>query len=79
MGLLRSTCHIPGDFLNSGLHRVALIVLCNHAPVIEEPEALVFSIQDTVDERDGWYGEWPGAIRPMLPWETNVLLVPGSI
>lgn len=71
-GLLRSVCHVPGDFLNNGRHRVALIVLRNHVPVIEEPEALAFDIRDAPDEREGWYGEWPGAIRPILKWETNI-------
>ncbi len=76
IGLLRSICHIPGDFLNDGLHRVDLIILRNHVPVILEPQALVFHIQDTLEERAGWYGEWLGAIRPMLTWETNLSLSP---
>jgi lipopolysaccharide transport system ATP-binding protein len=75
LGRLRSVCHIPGDFLNDGLHRVALIVLRNHVPVIEEAEALVFNVHDgSIAERGGWYGKWPGAIRPMLGWETNLPL-----
>jgi lipopolysaccharide transport system ATP-binding protein len=73
VGLLRSVCHVPGDFLNNGLHRVALIVLRNHVPVIEEPEALTFDVQDgTIDERGCWFGKWPGAIRTMLKWENNI-------
>ena len=73
-GRLRSVCHIPGDFLNDGLHRVALTVWRNNASVIEEPEALVFNVEDSLEERYGWYGEWQGAIRPALEWETNVPL-----
>ncbi|HEX3127386.1 MAG TPA: ABC transporter ATP-binding protein [Thermoanaerobaculia bacterium] len=76
-GLLRTRCHIPGDLLNDGLHRVSLIVLRDHRPVIREPEALVFTVQDTTDERDGWYGHWPGAIRPAFRWET--LACPGQL
>jgi lipopolysaccharide transport system ATP-binding protein len=76
-GLLSSGCQIPGDFLNDGLHRVSLIVLRNHVPVIEEPEALLFHIEDgSMDERDGWYGKWPGVIRPRLDWKTEVVLTP---
>jgi lipopolysaccharide transport system ATP-binding protein len=70
-GLLRTSCHIPGDLLNDGLHRVALVVLRDHEPVIREPEALVFTVQDTADERDGWYGRWPGALRPAFRWESG--------
>jgi lipopolysaccharide transport system ATP-binding protein len=71
VGLLRTRCHIPGDLLNDGLHRVSLIVLRDHRPVIREPEALVFTVKDTTDERDGWYGHWPGAIRPAFRWEVE--------
>ncbi|MEZ4863293.1 MAG: polysaccharide ABC transporter ATP-binding protein [Caldilineaceae bacterium] len=73
MGLLRTTCTIPGDLLNDGTHRIALIIIRNQQPVIEETAALVFNIQDgSVAERGGWYGKWPGAIRPRLAWETNI-------
>lgn len=72
-GLLRSLCQIPGDLLNDGLHRVALTVIRNRIAVIEEPDALVFHVNDdSADERGGWYGKWPGAIRPKLNWQTNL-------
>jgi lipopolysaccharide transport system ATP-binding protein len=74
-GLLRSVCHIPGDLLNDGLHRVAFLLLRNHVPLIEEDEALVFYVQDgSIEQRGGWYGKWQGAIRPKLIWETNLPL-----
>jgi lipopolysaccharide transport system ATP-binding protein len=81
-GLLRSVCHIPGDLLNNGVHRVALLVSRNQVPVIKVPDALIFNIQDsvsTINERDGWYGKWQGAIRPMLKWETNLSVPENSI
>lgn len=78
-GLLQTVCHIPGDFLNDGLHRIDLVILCNHIPVIKESEALVFQVQDgSVAERGGWYGKWPGIIRPMFDWETNCLILSAS-
>lgn len=74
-GLLRTVCHIPGDFLNDGLHRIDLVISRNHIPVIKESEALLFQVQDgSVTERGGWYGKWPGVIRPMFHWETNRLI-----
>lgn len=74
-GLLRTVCHIPGDFLNDGLHRIDLVISRNHIPVIKESEALLFQVQDgSVAERGGWYGKWPGVIRPMFEWETNRLI-----
>jgi lipopolysaccharide transport system ATP-binding protein len=75
-GLLRTVCHIPGDFLNDGLHRVALTWTRDGDAVLREPEALIFVVQDTLAEREGWYGHWPGAVRPRLHWEVNRLIEP---
>jgi homopolymeric O-antigen transport system ATP-binding protein len=72
-GLLRSVCHLPGNLLNAGLYRVALNITRNNKVVVEQPEALVFAVLDSEEERSGWYGKWPGVLRPVLNWETNVL------
>jgi lipopolysaccharide transport system ATP-binding protein len=71
-GLLRTVCHIPGDLLNDGRHRVAVTILRDNVPVIRHAEALVFDIHDSVEDRGGWYEKWPGAIRPRLRWDTNI-------
>jgi lipopolysaccharide transport system ATP-binding protein len=71
-GLLKTVCHVPGNLLNDGRYRVALVVWRHHAPVIELPDALEFDIQDSIEDRDGWYEKWPGAIRPVLKWETSL-------
>ena len=76
-GLLRTVCYVPGDLLNDGRHRAAVTIVRDDRPVIREPEALVFDIQDSGEERDGWYEKWPGAIRPRLRWDTEIL-VPAS-
>jgi lipopolysaccharide transport system ATP-binding protein len=81
-GLLRTTCHIPGDLLNDGRYRLTVTVLRGTAPIVRQPDALTFDIHDAVDERDGWCEKWPGAIRPRLQWSTNVrvaALRPSSI
>ena len=75
-GRLRTVCHVPGDLLNDGLHRVTVTILRDNAIVIRQPEALVFDLDDTTEGRGGWYDKWPGAIRPRLAWETNIPLVP---
>jgi lipopolysaccharide transport system ATP-binding protein len=67
-GLLRSTCRVPGDLLNAGVHRLALTLTHNGNPVVIRPQALVFPILDSDEQRGGWYGEWRGAIRPRLQW-----------
>jgi lipopolysaccharide transport system ATP-binding protein len=77
-GLLRTICHIPGDLLNDGRHRVAITILRDKVPLIRHTEALVFDIQDSVEGRGGWYERWPGAIRPRLRWDTNIPVRPPS-
>lgn len=78
-GLLRTICQIPGDLLNDGLHRVDLIILSKGAPLIRESHALVFNVQDSPAEREDWYGDWPGAVRPSLKWETSLVqTLPGQ-
>lgn len=73
VGLFRSACHIPGNLLNDGLHRVLLLVVKDQGTVIFTlNDALVFSIQDV--ERPGdWHGRWEGAVRPDLVWSTEYL------
>jgi homopolymeric O-antigen transport system ATP-binding protein len=73
-GLVRTQCHIPGNMLNDGAYRVSLYVIKDGATVVhEDNDALVFEIQDNVEDRNGWYGKWNGVIRPKLYWSTEVL------
>ena len=72
-GLVRTTCRIPGDFLNDGLHRAAVFVWHNDACVISQPDGLVFTVLDSDAERGGWYGKWQGAIRPSLEWSVEAV------
>ena len=73
-GLFRSQCHIPGNMLNDGAYRVSLVVFKDGSTVVHrEEDALVFEIQDNVEDRNGWYGKWAGVIRPKLYWSTELL------
>jgi lipopolysaccharide transport system ATP-binding protein len=72
-GLLRDICHIPGNLLNDGLYRVELVVSKELRAIYRHADLLVFDVQDSADRRDGWYGKWPGAIRPVLPWTTEAM------
>ena len=73
-GLFRTECHIPGNMLNYGGYRVSLLVIKDSATVVHrETDALVFQIQDNVEDRNGWYGKWTGVIRPKLYWSTELL------
>jgi lipopolysaccharide transport system ATP-binding protein len=74
LGLFRSVCHVPGDLLNDGRHRVMMIVVKNQAEVLfSMKDALVFDVLDSVGRRGEWHGKWGGAVRPDLKWETQYL------
>jgi lipopolysaccharide transport system ATP-binding protein len=71
-GLFRSVCRVPAQLLNNGTHRVRLLVIQNQGFVcFQLNDALIFDVRDT--ERQGWLGEWPGAVRPNLEWTTEFL------
>jgi lipopolysaccharide transport system ATP-binding protein len=73
-GLFRSRCQVPGDLLNSGMHRAELLVVRDEGTVLYRHEdILVFDIQDAPEMRGGWHGAWPGVVRPNLRWETEFL------
>ncbi len=80
LGLFRDACHVPANLLNDGVHRVELMVVEDSTRVIHQMEdVLVFEVRDIAEGRDGWYGQWAGAVRPRLGWETeHVASGPGS-
>jgi lipopolysaccharide transport system ATP-binding protein len=73
-GLHRDVCYVPGNLLNDGVYRVVLKAVNNHGTLVyTEEDVLIFAVQDTSDLREGWYGEWGGAVRPVLEWEREIL------
>jgi lipopolysaccharide transport system ATP-binding protein len=74
IGLFQSMCHVPGDFLNDGTHRVHILVVKSQRTVIfRQADILVFDVSDAVEMRGSWYGKWPGVCRPKLAWVTELL------
>jgi len=72
VGLFRSVCHIPGNFLNSGIHRVLLLVVRNRDTVIYRHEdAVSFDVLDSDKRKGAWYGKRAGVVLPMLKWTTE--------
>lgn len=75
-GLVKSTCHIPGNFLAEG--RIAVLAAVStysptHVHAIER-DAVSFQVVDRT-EGDGVRGvyanEWPGVVRPMFRWDVD--------
>lgn len=74
VGLFRSRCIIPGDLLNNGTHRVQLLAVHNQSAVVfGMDDALVFDVADSHDLRGSYHGEWEGAVRPDLEWDTDLI------
>lgn len=68
-GEYKSTGHIPGDFLNSGIYSMDLYFVKDISNVLFNiADLMVFEVHD-VERESGWLGEIPGAVRPKLQWE----------
>jgi lipopolysaccharide transport system ATP-binding protein len=73
-GLYRSVCHIPGNLLNSGPHRVNLQLNRDHsASTYQMNEAIGFEVDDDPELKDLRYNFEPGVLHPLLPWETKYI------
>jgi len=74
VGLFRSICHIPGKLLNSGFHRINLMLArSNTMGSFYLEEAIGFNVIDTIQRKIAWFNREPGVICPELPWEIEYL------
>jgi lipopolysaccharide transport system ATP-binding protein len=73
-GLFRDVCHVPAHLLNSGVHRIELLVARDHVNIeFRKKDIVVFEVLE--NEMPGpWQGTWHGAVRPMLEWSTEHVL-----
>jgi len=73
-GLFRCACHVPGDLLNSGLHRFVVLAVKDSSSVIYSHESRIpINILDVRERQGTWYGREPGVVQPMLKWTTEYL------
>jgi len=74
VGLYRDVCAVPGDLMNAGSYRVELFVVHEDVTIVHhERELVTFEVQDTVGMRGAFHGRWQGAVRPLLPWTTELV------
>jgi lipopolysaccharide transport system ATP-binding protein len=74
VGLFRDVCEVPGDLMNDGAYRVELLVVQDEANVIFKLDGvLTFQVLDDPEQRGAWFGRWVGAVRPRLPWSTQMV------
>jgi lipopolysaccharide transport system ATP-binding protein len=68
-GLVRISARIPGDLLNTGSYRIEFYVTDPLDNLVWTcPDLLTFEVADSLDLREGYLGEWPGAVRPNIQW-----------
>jgi len=80
VGRFEFVCHVPANLLNAGVHRVTLVVSKNEDVLLhKEEDILVFEVADSTEKRGGWYGSWDGAVRPILAWDTRLLVAEGAV
>jgi lipopolysaccharide transport system ATP-binding protein len=74
VGLYKTICKLPSNFLNEGLHNLNVIVLSN---IIQQEarvnDVLSFNIHDIGEMRKEYTGVWIGSVRPKLAWQTEFL------
>jgi lipopolysaccharide transport system ATP-binding protein len=72
-GLIRQTVTIPRDFLNAGSYYVnVMIVKDASVGMLLQPNAVFFEVGEG-EVVGNWYGKMPGAVRPKLPWKTEII------
>jgi lipopolysaccharide transport system ATP-binding protein len=74
VGLFRSVCRIPGNFLNDGEYSITAIVGKNVSDtIVLEDHILSFTVHDTGEMRQEYSGRWIGTVRPKLAWSTEYM------
>ena len=75
VGRWRSTVTIPGNLLAEGTVFVGAGMLTTHPEIRHfiEKDVVTFQVVDTIDgdsARGDWGGDFNGAVRPLLDWDT---------
>jgi lipopolysaccharide transport system ATP-binding protein len=73
VGLIRHSVIIPGDFLNAGSYYInAMIVKDASVGILLQNSVVAFEVVEG-EVVGNWYGRPPGAVRPKLDWETEIM------
>jgi len=73
-GLFRCTCIVPGNLLNSGVHRITLNVVWDSSRVIHAfHDLMTFEIEDVAVREFGYFYDEPGVVAPILDWTTRLI------
>ena len=72
-GVFRTSCIIPKNILNPGLHSVTLFinVVDSNDIIIHEEKIITFEVKESPTFRTEFFKKWQGVIRPRLAWSTE--------
>ncbi|MBI5965706.1 MAG: ATP-binding cassette domain-containing protein [Chloroflexi bacterium] len=74
VGIYRSVFKLPANLLNSGGHFLKLLIVQDENRVTYVNENIAsFTIHDVAEREGAWMGREPGAVQPILPWQTEKL------
>ena len=74
IGLYRTVCKLPGNFLNEGMYSINAFVLSDVVNIeVRVEEVISFTVHDTGEMRKEYSGGWIGVVRPKLAWQTEIL------
>jgi lipopolysaccharide transport system ATP-binding protein len=74
VGLYRSVCTLPANFLNEGMYAVSVFILTDVTNIEASAHEIVsFTVHDTGAMRKEYSGVWIGVVRPRLAWQTEYL------
>jgi lipopolysaccharide transport system ATP-binding protein len=72
-GVVQGICHIPAYLLNDNTYTTRLMVHFQGVYGVDVQNILIFEVHDAGREDWGWYGKWPGVVRPNLAWNVELL------
>ncbi len=82
IGRYTSTCWIPGNLLAEGTVMATAIITSADPPVVHiyEHQAVAFEVTDNTTRslQPTYVGPYPGLVRPMLDWTTDMATLPES-
>lgn len=80
VGVFRSVCRIPGNFLNEGRYTINAVLWTDVRNIqVMEKDVVSFTVHDTGAMRKEYAGQWIGVVRPKLSWTTELVAGGGSV
>lgn len=71
-GLFRTTCTIPGNFLNDGRYTVDVSITTNLSHLqVHVKNVIAFNVYESGGMSQEYMGNWRGVVRPRLAWQTE--------